>query len=357
MKAFCSILSIVPFLLFGDDPRPYHHPTPSSEKPKAVPDHSDLFNKNSQGFMLNGEFIYWNVQEGALDYAIRMRNRSWGPSLSYAQGDFERAEFNWDPGYRFSIGYYRAPNFWEAIFEYTFLHVKGNQRVKAPNMDEARFLTGTFPQIFDSPMRDARSHIHLHYQLVNLLAKRVFHPFDNPHLRIRLGSGITALFIHQGWNVQYFSINNAQTTTENRWRYWGIGLRVGSGFDWYWGNDIYATGIFSLALTMGHYHNHAKQKTSDPVLPGDNPEFPVRDARYKDYRMAISSQFLLGPSYQKAWNWLRFELFAGYELTTWSNLQEVFRSTAGTSEKAKETLLNSGLIALHGLTLRATLNF
>lgn len=354
MKYKILLPLLLPCFLFGVQE---HIPTATDHPPKEPPKEQELFNKNEPGFIVNGEFLYWNVQEGALDYAIRMRNRAWGPTESYAQGDFERAEFDWDPGYRFSLGYYRAENFWEALGEYTYIHIKGSDRAKTPKISEARFLNGTFPQIFTDPMSHATSHIHLHYQLANLLASRVFHPFDNPHLRMRMTGGFTAVFIHQGWRVRYFDIHDNTTSTTNRWRYWGIGFRTGMGFDWYWGWDIYATGKVSFALTMGHYRNHAKQKTSAVPQPGDNPEFPVRDARYKDYRMAFTSQFLLGPSYQKSFGWWRFELFAGYELTIWSNLQEVFHSTAAAPKGPKETWINTGLIALHGLTTRATFNF
>lgn len=54
--------------------------------------------------MISGELLYWIVSEGALDYAVRMHGPSWGPSESYAKGDMERAEFDWEPGYRLAIG-------------------------------------------------------------------------------------------------------------------------------------------------------------------------------------------------------------------------------------------------------------
>jgi len=344
------LLSLLPCFLFADKRQLTAPPTP----PKTD---ENLFNKNEPGFILNGEFIFWNVQEGALDYALRMKSRSWGPSASYAQGDFERAEFNWDPGYRFSVGYYRAENFWEVLGQYTFLHVNGHDHVKMPKEVEARYINGTFPQVFTGTMHHATSSIHLHYKLADLLAHRVFHPFDNPHLRLRFSGGFTAAFFSQGWRVRYFDLTENVTSILNRWRYWGIGLRIGTGFDWYWGRDFYASGKFSTALVMGHYHNHSKQETTFAPLPGDQTHIPIRNARYKDYRMALTMQMLLGPSYQKSFTGWRFELFAGYELTIWSNLQEVFRSTASGSQGPKETWINTGLIALHGLTTRATFNF
>ncbi|MCB1110414.1 MAG: hypothetical protein KDK64_05490 [Chlamydiia bacterium] len=317
----------------------------------------DLFNKDDAAFLISGEFLYWTVSEGALDYAIRMRSPSWGPSPSYAQGDIERARFDWDPGYRFAVGYYRAPNFWEADFQWTYIHVKGHDRAKRPPANESRFIVGTYPQIFPAPIDHITSHIHLHYKLADLMANRVFHPFDNPHLRIKLLGGITGVWIHQGWKVRYFDAQLNNTFISNRWEYWGFGFRAGLGFDWFWGRDFYASGRMSTGLVVGHYQNHAKQKTSAIPQAGDNPAVPIRDVRLSDYRTSFTTQFLLGPSYQKSFATWRFELFAGYELTIWTNLQEVFRSTSGPADQAKETWLNTGLVALHGLTTRGTVNF
>jgi len=343
-KYICLLL--LPLFLFGDDAS-----TPKAEEPE------ELFNSCVPGILVNAECLYWNLQEGSLDYALRMKNRAWGPTPSFAQGDFERATFDWDPGYRFSLGYYRAENFWEVLSEYTFIRFKGSNETSAPPSDQSRFLNGTFPQIFTGPMERATSHIHLGYKLFNLIACRVFHPPDNPHLRLRLKGGVTAAFLNQGWRVRYFDLTNNVTATQNSWRYWGIGLRVGTTFDWFWGNDFYATGSFSTALTLGHYHNHAKQTTTAAPLPGDNPSIPVRDARYKDYRMALTMQLSLGPSYQKSFEKWRMEIFAGYELTTWSNLHEIYRSTQSAPESAKETWQNTGLITMQGLTTRASFTF
>ena len=367
MKRILSFLCLASSLA-ATETRPHppetqpHPPSFQPSRPPPKPEEVDLFNRNDQAFILNGEFIYWTVSEGALDYAIRMKRPAWGlpnnnNSISYAQGDMERAEFDWDPGYRFSAGYFRAPNFWEVLGQYTFIHFDGHDRLKRPPASEDRYLTGTFPHIFTAPLQGATSDIHLHYQLVNLITNRLFFPHDNPHLRIKLGGGITAVWINQDWRVNYFSAIQNSTTIINRWRYWGIGMRGGISFDWFWGYDIYLSGTFSTALVVGHYHNHAKQETSTPVITGDDPSVPVRDVRYKDYRMSFTHQFVLGPSYQKSFGSFRFEIFAGYEMTLWTNLQEVFRSTAGPADQAKETWINDGLVALHGLTTRLSLSF
>lgn len=317
----------------------------------------DLFHKDDSSFMVSGEFLYWTVSEGALDYAIRMRGPSWGPSDSYAQGDMERAEYDWNPGYRLAFGYYRAPNFWEADCQWTQIHIEGKTHHTRPPEEEGRYMTATWPQVFTTPLVKATSTIHFHYQVADLIANRVFHPFDNPHLRLRLSGGLKGVWIHQGWRVQYMDGANAQTSVNNKWRYWGFGLSAGIAFDWFWGKDFYVTGRATTSLVSGHYHNHAKQETNTIRQVGDDTSVPIRDVRYKDYRLAYSAQFLLGPSYQKCFTNWRMELFAGYEMTIWTNLQEIYRSTASSASEPKETWINKGLIALQGLTARATFNF
>lgn len=322
--------------------------------PKENP---DLFNKDESSFMISGEFLYWTVNEGALDYAVRMRGPSWGPSDSYAQGDMERAEYDWDPGYRLAIGYYRAPNFWEADFQLTHIRIKGHTHHIRPPAEEKRFMTATWPQVFTTPLEKATSSIHLHYQVADLTANRVFHPFDNPHLRLRLIGGVSEVWINQGWKIRYMDAASAQTSVNNKWRYWGFGFRTGFAFDWFWGKDFYVSGRATTSLVSGHYHNHAKQETNAVLQAGDDTSVPVRDMRYKDYRIAFSAQFLLGPSYQKSFSSWRMEFFTGYEMTIWSNLQEIYRSTGSSASEPKETWINKGLIALQGLTARATFNF
>lgn len=166
------LLSLISLSLFA-------HGTKSA--PPTPPEEADLFNKNEPAFIVNGEFLYWTVNEGALDYAIKMKRPATSLTNSYAQGDYERAEFDWEPGYRCSIGYFRAPNFWEVLGEWTYINLNGTDNATRPTSNEDRFLTGTFPQIFSNPVDRITSRIHLHYKLANLLVNRVFHPANNPH--------------------------------------------------------------------------------------------------------------------------------------------------------------------------------
>lgn len=310
-----------------------------------------LFNIDRSAVYVSGEFLYWTVSEGALDYALVMKNPAWASSSVYANGDFERAKFDWDPGFRVALGYFHSYKLMNLWGEYTRLRVKNSNSVNRPS-DSNLFLTGTFPQILDT-LSSARSHIRMSYDLLDFLVARVFIP--NPHLRIRLLGGLTGVILKQKWNVKYYD-SSYMTETKNRWRFFGGGLKIGLGIDWFWIRDFYLTGRAVFGLLVGKYKNYAVQRTTADDV-SRNITIPFRDTKYEHYRPSFTVQFLMGPSWQKVFPHNRIEIFAGYELNEWFNLHEIFRSFAGGPNDSKQTIINRELLALHGLTARVTVDF
>ena len=314
----------------------------SEEKPYDA----NLFKQDKAAFSFHGSILFWRVQEGAVDYALKMRNPSRADHV-YAQGDFKKATFDGEPGFRIAANYYRAPNYWEMWAQYTHLSASGSNSVSAGAKPDT-YLNGTWPQI-ENPIQRATSSIRLKYNVFDWLVDRVFIP--NPHLRLRLLGGATVPWMDQSWKVRYFDERSSVITQiRNQWDFVGGGIRFGTLLDWYMGCDLYLTGTTTLATVLGSYHNAAKQ--TDRSYSG-----LIRDARYHDIRPAFSVQALLGLSWQKSFCSTRMELFGGYELNTWFNLQEVYRSTSGSAADSKETWLSTSAIALQGLNLRATVSF
>jgi hypothetical protein len=307
---------------------------------------ADLFKRDTPAFSFHGSFLFWRVQESALDYALKMQHAS-PSSTVYAQGKYHTATFDGEPGFRVAASYFRAPKYWEMWLQYTRLTARGKNSVERPDQSD-RFLTGTWPEIIDTPLSKANSYIHLNYNVTDFFVDRFFNP--NPHLRIRLLGGGTVAWMNQNWVVRYFNESEAITQIRNRWKFIGGGFRIGTMVDWYCGYDLYLTSSTTLATVLGSYHNQSMQTASTETLP-------VRDAHYSDIRPAVSIQALLGLSWQKNFCSTRMEIFGGYELNSWFNLNEVYRSTSSSSAGAKETWINTGMIALQGLTTRATLDF
>lgn len=315
----------------------------------------DLFKRNAQVYSAHAEFLYWTITEGCLDYALKMRHSAWSPTTpSYAQGRFENATFDFDPGFRVALSYFRAPHYWESRWQYTRLTCKGDNVSHKPQVD-TKYLVGTFPQITTLPLTKAKSHIHFNYNTFDWYVDRVF--FPNPHLRLRVLGGATAAWMDQEWKIHYFDSVPNCTTICNRWHYVGGGLKTGSTVDWYWTGDLYMTGVWSFGALIGSYSNHSKQHTTFQPDSSVDTAVPFADTGYHDIRPTFTAQMILGPSWQKNFCKNRVELFAGFEMNFWMNLQEIYRSSASSAFFAKETFINSSTLTLYGVTTRLTVDF
>ena len=323
--------------------------------PQNVPSFdADLFRKNEQVFSGHAEFLYWTIEEGALDYALKMKTPSWGPANNYAQGNFETATYNFDPGVRLAFSFFRAERYWEVKWQYTRMTLTGSNHTKAPT-GSGEYLTGTWPQITTNPLTSAESSLHFNYNLCDMLIARVFIP--NPHLRLRFFGGATGGWMSQQWIVHYLDDVDNLTRLNNKWTYAAGGLRFGTTVDWFWSGHMYVTATGSTAVVVGSYHNHSKQTSSFSPSAGYDTSVPLRNAMLENIRPSFSAQVAIGPSWQKNFKKARAEVFAGYELTIWTNLQELYHSTAGAPSATKETWINTSTLALHGISVRLTGDF
>ncbi len=330
--------------------------TKSSPKPAAYD--ADLFKKDKPAYFFNAEYLAWFVNEGALDFAVKMDQQAFSPN-SYAVGNYQNAEFDWASGFRVALGYYRAPSRWDMFMQYTYVPSFGSKTVHAP--DEAgEFLNGTWAQPdLDSsasaiPLEKAKSRISFKYNVFDFLASRRFYP--NDHLRMNLFGGITSAFLYHTWNVRYEDIADQHTKIRNRWKFEGLGLRLGLRLDWYLGWDLYLTGLASSGILTGWYKNSAYQKT-DAAIAGADTSLPIRDGHFSDTRLTYTTQFMSGFSWQKAFESVRTELTLGYEFNIWTNLHQIYRSSFAGAPAAKETFINDSQVSLQGFTARFNIDF
>lgn len=327
-------------------------------QPKVSYD-TDLFRENKKVLFVNAEFLYWTVNESALDYALVMKSPAWG-SPTQGVGHYKVIDFGWNPGFRLNFGYFNAPHYWDTFVQYTYFRCKGQEETHAPNAPN-RYLNGTWPQpAFDPleeiPLEKARSAVDFSLDLVEGLFTRRFHP--NPHLRMRLYGGVSVSWLRQNWNIHYRDTEQNTSHLHNQWRFTGAGIRAGYMVDWFLGKGgFYFTGLVSAAMYAGHYHNVSKQHSSDSNGGQFNTELPFRNVHYKDTRLVPHFQLLAGPSWQMAFTKYRTELFIGYELNFWTNVHEVYRTTISAPTQAKATNMSNSVVGIQGLTVRWNLDF
>lgn len=321
---------------------------------------ADLFNKDKEIHFVTAEFLYWQVNEGATDFAVKMNQPAWSSTQNtYAIGNYENGDFSWSPGFRLTLGYFNAPHYWDVHAQYTYLPSSGSVEVHAPKK-AGEFLNGTWIQpdvntaTPPAPLEKAKSHIRLDYNVLDLIFTRRFH--TNEHLRVNVFGGLTSAFLYQKWHVSYEDINDQHSKIVNSWQFEGAGVRFGIKLDWFLGRDFYLTGLISNAMLAGWYRNSAFQETSAPIADANNSR-PIRDTHFSDNRMTFATQCLAGPSWQKRFKRARVEFMAGYELSIWTNLHQIYRSGFAAATAAKETFINNSNISLQGVTLRMNVDF
>lgn len=302
-----------------------------------------LYVERCQWFV-HGEFLYWGVAEGNMDYAVTFDNTGViVPILT----EYKTADFDFCPGFRVAASYYNCPKYWEMTAQYTWMHNDGKNRSSTSD----RFALLPTRATFSGDTVDrASSKIEMDYQLGDLYAARVFDP--NPHLRLRLFGGITLGYLKQEFDVQYETDDEFLTlqTVDTEWRFFGGGFRMGVIADWFWGCQIYLTGRASFATLYGGYEHKDREFQTDDF--GDL--VVIVNSKYDDPRFAFHAQFMVGPSWQVPCDCWSFELFAGYEMNLWFNLNEGIYSPNGLIGR---TQYYQSVLGLHGLTLRLTLGW
>ena len=311
---------------------------------------ADLFSKCRKVWFANAELLYWTVDSSTLDYAFDFNKDVPATGTNQAYGRFLNSDYGWSPNFRISFGFFNAPHYWQAYAQYTWLRIDGHKS-KEKSSTSQQPIVGTFSQTdLAGQLKEARTNIKLYEDLLDFLTSRTY--ITNPHFRLRVIGGITAGRIKQNWGIKYITINNEIEKIKNNWRFKGIGLRLGLDLDWFWGHDLYLTGKFSAAPFFGKY-----KYISQIIVKDVN----MQDWEYDQYRGSLNIQTYFGPSYQKNLKSNRVEIFLGYEINSWFNIQESIklddRDSNNLYQTPKVPKINSTLLLLNGLTFRTTLDF
>jgi hypothetical protein len=315
-------------------------------------DDSDLFKKNKEVIYLNGEFLYWTATCKNREYAFEYDKPITTSGTYYGLGHYVFSKSGWDPGFRTAIGWFYAQNTYQVIGQFTWIRIANTNSIHQKNPND-KPICATFPQ-FNLGMNqlvEAKSKIKMYHELGDFFVSRVW--FPNLHFRLRLFGGLTGGKIQQKWDVVYTDVTSQNENVYNKWKFTGLGLRLGLDIDWFWTNYFYFTGKMSLAPLIGKYD----------YLGQINGPNNVQHAHFKydQYRGAYNVQAYLGPSYQRAFCKNRFELFVGYELNSWFNVHEKIINSSVSSSNYLNTeevpSINCGLFLLHGLTSRLTVDF
>lgn len=300
----------------------------------------------------SGEFLYWKASVPNLDYGLS-NNSVYFQRINIPQKGLRtkllKNDYDWEPGFRISLGGTLPHDSWELIAQYTWYRGKGSSTTYQPTgfgNQPTSLVTPVYPignlvstiadasATFNSSSvqnsdQSIESKIHLDYQVGDLVLAHRLHVSN--YLDLKILTGLEGCGISQNWMVTNFDgpisfpsitpiINNSL-----KWKFNGGGLLLGLNTDWYMCKSLslYIKGAFSML-----YGQHT---TSLYTAPEDGffINAPINDFTSKHMRIATHSQLAIGLSwaYEFECALTSIEVFAGYELHAWTNLHEVYRNT------------------------------
>lgn len=323
------------------EPRPYDYDLFSKDRECEYVDIEALVFKLLNNQAVGAKFVTPSQQtnsQNSAKAAEKIQNLNW----------------HWRPGFRVTLGYFNAPKYWEVMGQYTWFEDSASKTVKSPNPNQNYLRVGCYLPIQEyanalNPLAKIHATGDLYYNDLSALVTRNFYP--NPHLRLRVIGGLTSMWAHQSSHLvnTFTGISNTLNSTFNS-KYWGVGFKMGTSADWYWGKDFYITGKVFWAIVTGRWNTNTKISNSEGALYDR-----IADSAYNATQ---NFQFIFGPSYQKSYEKIRWELFVGYELNTWLGAITAYNypTTAGAQgwlfpQKFFEDL------TLTGVNVRLTLDF
>lgn len=323
---------------------------------EARPYDYDLFSKDRECEYLDIEALVFkllnNQPVGAIASSpITQTDVATSPGTSQ---EIQNMTWQWRPGFRLTVGYFNAPKYWEVMGQYTWFEDRGHKTVKSPDAANQYLRVGCYLPLsefgdVDNPLAKIQATGNLYYNDLSTLVTRNFYP--NPHLRLRVIGGLTSMWTHQESNLVN-TFTGLPNTLNNKFhsKYWGVGFKMGTSADWYWGKDFYITGKVFWSIVTGRWNTNTKVQDSSGTLYDQ-----VSDSAYN----AIQNfQFIFGPSYQKSYEKMRWELFVGYEFNTWLGALTTYNY--GANEAPQAWLFPQKFfedLTLTGVNVRLTLDF
>jgi hypothetical protein len=326
----------------------------------------DLFSKDRECEFIDIEALCFkllnNQPVGMLNDSPASQTPIGGVYDSGVSSRIKNMNWKWRPGVRVSVGYFNAPKYWEVMGQYTWFQDTGTRSIINPSSSESYLRTGGYlPADFTSStlqpiivgqgnpiLLSIQANAQLDYNDLSTLVTRNFYP--NPHLRLKVVGGLTSMWAHQTTDIQN-TFSGMSETLDYRFhsKYWGIGFKMGTTADWYWGKDFYLTGKVFWSIVTGRWNTNTKVASSTGTLYTQ----PYDSA----YLTTQNFNFIFGPSYQKSYEKMRWELFVGYEFNSWLDALVAYnyQQTQESAWANPQTFFQD--LTLTGVNIRLTLDF
>lgn len=310
----------------------------------------DLFVQNVQGdmsieppilfsktqFFIRGDALLWKANEDGLQYVRKLRI---GGNPYNIKNNKKEPHFSWDWGCRAAVGLVFGPDKWDLTANWT--HFINEGRGSSEANDNNKLIPDNVNYNIYQYSTHASSHVHLHFNTLDLELGRHFFVSRNIDLHPHIGA--RGAWIGQSFREKFdthfaveqeliyigsSTLHSARSKVDNDFA--GGGLRGGLDSIFHFNRNFALFARGSVSLLYGRFNVHQK---SDSFLVQDsvNPwtYFPFKSSDRQDFdRVRTNVEGALGIQWEQGFYNNKYHLTLGiaYEIAEWfgQNQQEVF---------------------------------
>ena len=209
---------------------------------------------NGADIFITANFIYWRAYQEGLNYATPAPfNPLWGYDNDATQVSSGDIGTDWGPGFKVGLGLDTAHDGWQVYAQYTWNSFSDTGKIGyAPSTEDAAVAADAASKVvnpFDGSLftsDNAEANWKLRFNKIDLMLARDF--YLSQYLTMKPAAGLTGTWQTQTMSTEYtrtttpYQIGAALTPAPTVAAYlqddlamknYGIGLRVGSDFTWY----------------------------------------------------------------------------------------------------------------------------
>ncbi len=205
------------------------------------------------GVFTHAAVLYWQAEEGGLDYAIK------SPSMSRLapHAKIEHPDFDWDFGFKLGLGYRVAHDRWAIDLQFTSFQTHTDAEKKTEDV---------FFPVWQKPVssivtfaKEVKMHWRLHLGLLDLMLCKSF--YATPTLILTPEWGLRTGWIRQKFNLEYRGGNQEDVLLRMKNKYWGLGLKWGLKGEWQLGQGFSLFGEGAASILYGEFYIHQDEDT------------------------------------------------------------------------------------------------
>jgi hypothetical protein len=321
--------------------------------------------QNPDQFLLYGDFLWWKAD--ANDVPLAVKETASASSVTVTKKTIE-LDGKWEPGFRVGAGYrFGFYDELDLLLTYTRFHGESkNVSVTADNI-ETPFLRQNWITFLGPIAFYAQGQWKVHLDVGDMEIGRKYDVTS--HLSFRPHAGVRLAWLDFKYSANYTGVwidSEEDLVTQNTSMsassdFNSGGLRLGSGFSWNFCDNLGFFGDLSASLLYGHFKVNETFNGGDTVETGSLVSVTEKfNHDMNGVRVNVEALFGL-----KGWvdfneGQSRFSLFAGYELSEWFRVNELFqvvRSIDPNDNATFSTIYSSNNIGFQGLTVKAGFDF